>query len=87
MDHPVVLQMHQINQVCLLSSTGCGVDWAVTPLSRIASVAYLVIGAPILYLYLTSAGRALSAALHFIGYQVGVRDETPTCNKIIYLFN
>ena len=57
--------------ICSLSFSGCGVDWAVTPLSRIATVAYLVVGVPILYLYLATAGKALSAALHFIGYQVG----------------
>ena len=60
------------NEIYIHSFPGCGVDWAVTPLSRIATVAYLIVGAPILYYYFTRVGRALSAALHFIGYQVGL---------------
>lgn len=50
---------------------GCGLDWAVTPLSRALTVVYLMIGAPILYLYLTTTGRMLSSALHFAAYQAG----------------
>ena len=76
------------NETYIHAFPGCGVDWAVTPLSRIATVAYLVVGAPILYLYLATAGRAFSAALHFIGYQVGApSNETQTCHEITYLSN
>ena len=43
-----------------------------TPLSRIATVPYLMVGALIMYWYLTTVGKSLSATLHFIGYQVGL---------------
>ena len=50
---------------------GCGADWAVSPMSRILTVAYLIVGAPIIYLYVVTAGRAIASALHFAAYQVG----------------
>ena len=74
------------NEIYIHSFPGCGVDWAVTPLSRIATVAYLVVGAPILYYYFTRVGRALSAALHFIGYQVQAPFEWNSDMPLNHLF-
>lgn len=44
---------------------GCGFDWAVSPLSRALTVLYLLVGAPIMYLYLTTTGALLARAIHF----------------------
>jgi hypothetical protein len=42
---------------------GCGTDWAVSPLSRLVTVAYLFIGIPIMYLYLMSTGSLMARAI------------------------
>ena len=40
--------------------TGCGTDWAVSPLSRLLTVLYLLVGLPVMYLYLMSTGHLLA---------------------------
>ena len=39
---------------------GCGTDWAVSPLSRLLTVLYLLVGLPIMYLYLMSTGSLMA---------------------------
>ena len=39
---------------------GCGTDWAVSPLSRLLTVLYLLVGMPIMYLYLMSTGNLMA---------------------------
>ncbi|TRY70031.1 hypothetical protein TCAL_15016 [Tigriopus californicus] len=46
-------------------TVGSDADWPVSPLSRILTVIYLIIGAPIMYLYLTSTGSLFSRAIYF----------------------
>ena len=40
--------------------SGCGTDWAVSPLSRLLTVLYLLVGMPIMYLYLMSTGNLMA---------------------------
>ena len=46
--------------------SGCGTDWAVSPLSRLLTVLYLLVGLPIMYLYLTSTGSLMARLVCFI---------------------
>ena len=43
--------------------TGCGVDWVVSPLSRILTIFFIIIGAPIMYFYISTTGSLLARAL------------------------
>ena len=54
--------------------SGCGSDWAVSPLSRLLTVLYLLVGLPIMYLYLTSTG-ALMARM------IGMTARALVCKK------
>ena len=46
--------------------SGCGTDWAVSPLSRLLTVLYLLVGLPIMYLYLTSTGSLMARLVCFL---------------------
>lgn len=56
-----------------MSLSGSGYDWAVSPLSRILTVLYLIIGAPIMYLYLSTTGSLFARAIHFAIFQLSCR--------------
>ena len=43
--------------------SGCGHDWAVSSLSRLLTVLYLLVGLPVMYLYLTSTGHLLARVI------------------------
>jgi len=45
--------------------SGCGVDWVVSPLSRVLTVFYILIGAPIMFMYISTTGSLLARALRF----------------------
>ena len=49
-----------------LSFAGNGADWAVSPLSRILTVLYLLVGLPIMYLYLMSTGSLTAKILSLL---------------------
>ena len=43
--------------------SGSGMDWALSPLSRLLTVAYLIVGAPIMFMYLRTTGGAAARGL------------------------
>jgi hypothetical protein len=43
--------------------SGGGVDWVVSPLSRVLTIFYIVIGAPIMYFYISTTGGLFARAL------------------------
>ena len=45
--------------------TGGGIDWALSPLSRLLTVLYIIIRAPIMFLYLRTTGNLMAKALRF----------------------
>lgn len=68
--------------VSLLTTVGCGIDWAVSPLSRLLTVMYLVIGAPIMYLYLTTTGGLLTKAICFSCHRLTCKRRPPPKNNV-----
>ena len=45
--------------------SGSGMDWALSPLSRLLTVAYLIVGAPIMFMYLRTTGGAAARGLRY----------------------
>ena len=43
--------------------SGGGVDWVVSPLSRVLTIFYILVGAPIMYFYISTSGSLFARAL------------------------
>ena len=48
-------------------------DWALSPLSRLLTVLYLIVGAPIMFMYLRTTGSAAARAMRFLASQAAAQ--------------
>ena len=55
--------------------SGSGMDWNLSPISRLLTVAYLLVGVPIMFMYLKTTGSLAARAIRLIARQI------VTCHK------